>query len=244
MKKNNDAGITIGGIALIIGVSVATIFSSILVVNKMNDNADADYLSTLQTIQAGVTRSENDNADIADKAIDITDDEIIVDADDSKKYIVVIDGESYISSEYVDSAKSLDIDDDNANTLALDKDNVITIDGVDYIHIDTENSVVREEFTPQNGYIGLNYVDIDVDGNVVYHINRGDTLSEISGKVGYSVDSIANENDINNPNLIYEGSSIRIPVNDTIKNNIKDNKSSDEESSTESKDDVDKTTEE
>jgi len=224
MKKSNDTGITVGGVALIIGVGIATVFSSILVVNKMNDNADSAYISTLQTIQAGRNHANNDSAD-SDKDI-VVDDKIVVDVEDSKKHIVIIDGESYISSDYVNDVSSSDVDSDNTNTLALDTTKIVTIDGVDYIHIDTDKSVVSEEFTIQNGYIGLNYVDIDVDGSVVYHINKGDTLSEISGKVGYSVDSIADENSIENPNLIYEGSSLRIPMNDTIKNSIKDSKSS------------------
>lgn len=46
---------------------------------------------------------------------------------------------------------------------------------------------------------------------VAYKVKKGDTLSEISGKVGASVRSIANLNEIENVNLIYAGESLRIP---------------------------------
>lgn len=46
---------------------------------------------------------------------------------------------------------------------------------------------------------------------VVYQVNKGDTLSKISGEVGASVDSIAHLNEIDNVNLIYAGESLRIP---------------------------------
>lgn len=45
----------------------------------------------------------------------------------------------------------------------------------------------------------------------VYQVEKGDTLSEVSGKVGASVNSIAHLNEIDNVNLIYEGESLRIP---------------------------------
>ena len=244
MKKENNAGITIGGIALVIGVAVATVFSSVLVVNKMNNNANDAYLSTLQTIQMGKASVQEDSS--SDTKTDIVvDDKVTVDAEDSKKHIVIIDGESYISSEYVDEVNASDVDSDNTNTLALDSSKVVTVDGVDYIHIDTDNSIVGDDITTENGYIGLNYVDIDVDGSVVYHINKGDTLSEISGKLGYSVDSIADENEIRNPNLIYEGSSLRVPMNDTIKHSVKDSKTSDSDTNKTSKENTtEETTEE
>lgn len=45
----------------------------------------------------------------------------------------------------------------------------------------------------------------------VYQVKKGDTLSQISGEVGASVNSIANLNEIENVHLIYEGESLRIP---------------------------------
>lgn len=45
----------------------------------------------------------------------------------------------------------------------------------------------------------------------VYDIKRGDTLSKISGEVLYSVDALAAYNHIRNVNLIYAGSTLRVP---------------------------------
>lgn len=45
----------------------------------------------------------------------------------------------------------------------------------------------------------------------VYHIKKGDTLSEISDKVSHSVDELAKYNKIDDVNLIYAGSALRIP---------------------------------
>ena len=45
----------------------------------------------------------------------------------------------------------------------------------------------------------------------VYHIQKGDTLSGISDKVCYSVDELAKYNKISDVNLIYAGSSLRVP---------------------------------
>lgn len=47
---------------------------------------------------------------------------------------------------------------------------------------------------------------------VVYIVQRGDTLCEISAAYGVSVDAIANENQIRDVNLIYTGSALVIPA--------------------------------
>jgi LysM repeat protein len=52
------------------------------------------------------------------------------------------------------------------------------------------------------------------DGTMVYMIQPGDTLSSISATLGYSVDELANFNQIRNVNLIYANSALRIPKND------------------------------
>lgn len=63
-------------------------------------------------------------------------------------------------------------------------------------------------------------LDYDVDeklltvadnGDIIYKIQKGDTLSYISSVFGYSVDELAEYNQIKNVNLIYSNSSIRIP---------------------------------
>jgi LysM repeat protein len=51
----------------------------------------------------------------------------------------------------------------------------------------------------------------DMDGTSVYLIQPGDTLSQISAAFGYSVDKLANLNEIRNVNLIYANSALQIP---------------------------------
>lgn len=46
----------------------------------------------------------------------------------------------------------------------------------------------------------------------IYIVKRGDTLSVISGKVGYSVDELAEYNQIANVHRIYVGQAIRVPM--------------------------------
>lgn len=60
---------------------------------------------------------------------------------------------------------------------------------------------------------GLSYnnVRVDTNGDLIYIIQKNDTLSKISAGFGYSVDELATYNKIKNVNLIYTGSSIRIP---------------------------------
>lgn len=54
-------------------------------------------------------------------------------------------------------------------------------------------------------------VSVSEDGDIIYSIQKGDTLCEISDKFGYSVDEIAEYNQIRNVDLIYADSSLRIP---------------------------------
>ena len=49
-------------------------------------------------------------------------------------------------------------------------------------------------------------------GHIIYHIKWGDTLTQIAKKFGVSIQSIVDENDIKNPNLIYAGSYLRICI--------------------------------
>ena len=45
----------------------------------------------------------------------------------------------------------------------------------------------------------------------VYVIQEGDTLSYISGQLGYAVDELASYNNIEDKNLIYSNSALRLP---------------------------------
>ena len=63
-------------------------------------------------------------------------------------------------------------------------------------------------------YAGVANMRFLPDENVwVYDVHRGDTLSKISRITNYSVDQLANINQIRRVNLIYTGSSLRGPNN-------------------------------
>ncbi len=52
-----------------------------------------------------------------------------------------------------------------------------------------------------------------IAGHVLYLIKWGDTLTSIANKFGVTIQSIVDENNIENPNLIYAGSILRICTN-------------------------------
>lgn len=51
---------------------------------------------------------------------------------------------------------------------------------------------------------------------VKYTVRRGDTLSKIANRYGITVNEIVTLNNIPNPNLIYVGQQLRIPLNNSI----------------------------
>lgn len=59
--------------------------------------------------------------------------------------------------------------------------------------------------------VDTSHVVKDSDGTLVYMIQPGDILTKISAAFGYSVDELANYNQIRNVNLIYANSALRIP---------------------------------
>lgn len=59
--------------------------------------------------------------------------------------------------------------------------------------------------------LNKNNVTTDVDGVRIYIIQPGDTLCQLSAAFGYSVDELANYNQIRDVNLIYSNSALRIP---------------------------------
>lgn len=70
-------------------------------------------------------------------------------------------------------------------------------------------------------YIGTEFVVVDPEGNMVYLVQKGDTLSELSGILGYSVDELAEYNQIRDVNLIYVAESLRIPASPDLVENVK-----------------------
>lgn len=76
------------------------------------------------------------------------------------------------------------------------------------------NAISPESVVQKMG-VDTSLVQQDADGTYVYIIQEGDTLSRLSAVFGYSVDEIANFNEIRNVNLIYDGSALRIPNDST-----------------------------
>lgn len=80
---------------------------------------------------------------------------------------------------------------------------------------ETPAVVVPSELSPETVAeqmgVDVAYIKQDADGTYVYLIQPGDTLSRLSAVFGYSVDALANFNEIRNVNLIYDGSALRIP---------------------------------
>ena len=76
---------------------------------------------------------------------------------------------------------------------------------------DTDNNVDVDN-VDDIPYTGAEYVTIDVDGNMVYLVQKNDTLTKVSNLTGYSIQELAEYNHIENVNLIYIGQSIKIPA--------------------------------
>lgn len=86
---------------------------------------------------------------------------------------------------------------------------------------DTEVSADDSEAVTYPYYIGTEFVVVDPDGNMMYIVKKGDTLSAVSGIVGYSVDELAEYNHIKNVNLIYIDESIRIPADKDLVESVR-----------------------
>ena len=65
--------------------------------------------------------------------------------------------------------------------------------------------------TAEEGDNSVSRIVVQPDGSRVYHVQVGDTLSLVSHHVGYSVDELAKLNQIQDVNLIYAGSVLRLP---------------------------------
>ena len=68
---------------------------------------------------------------------------------------------------------------------------------------------LKEEFIRNN--LDINDLKFNSNVQMIYIIRKDDTLTYLSRLFGYSVDKIANLNEIRDINLIYEGSSLQIP---------------------------------
>lgn len=217
-KKSSKVSTMCCGIAGVILVAGLTGFSVNAVLDKINDNADKAYaeaLSNVQNAKLAEWQAEQDRlaaleeSEIVIQPITITDYTV----DD----IIMIDGQMYVISS--NTSSSPDIEDSNdtstdESTESVDSSEIIENDSESPNEESSNDTQTPVEVDPVDDvpYIGAEYVTIDIDGNMVYHVNEGDTLTKISNLTGYSVQEIAEYNCIENVNLIYTGQSIRIPA--------------------------------
>lgn len=188
MKKSSKKNvITVClGTALILGVSGLTIFSSAMLVNKLNADADMQYVAAVNDTYAKILETkpeyrDNDNDDVVND-VPSEDGTFLVDQ--------LSDTESPLENESVKTS-------------------------------DTEVSADDSEAVTYPYYIGTEFVVVDPEGNMVYVVKKGDTLSAVSRMVGYSVDELAEYNHIKNVNLIYVDESLRIPADEDLVESVK-----------------------
>ena len=186
-KSSNKNVITVClGTALILGVSGLTIFSSAMLVNKLNADADMQYVAAVNDTYAKILETkpeyrDNDNDDVVND-VPSKDGTFLVDQ--------LSDTESPLENESVKTS-------------------------------DTEVSADDSEAVTYPYYIGTEFVVVDPEGNMVYVVKKGDTLSAVSRMVGYSVDELAEYNHIKNVNLIYVDESLRIPADEDLVESVK-----------------------
>ena len=184
-KSSNKNVITVClGTALILGVSGLTIFSSAMLVNKLNADADMQYVAAVNDTYAKILETkpeyrDNDNDDVVND-VPSEDGTFLVDQ--------LSDTESPLENESVKTS-------------------------------DTEVSADDSEAVTYP--IGTEFVVVDPEGNMVYVVKKGDTLSAVSRMVGYSVDELAEYNHIKNVNLIYVDESLRIPADEDLVESVK-----------------------
>lgn len=188
MKKSSKKNvITVClGTVLILGVSGLTIFSSAMLVNRLNADADMQYVAAVNDTYAKVLETkpeyrDNDNDDVVSD-VPSEDGTFLVDQ--------LSDTESPLENESVKTS-------------------------------DTEVSADDSEAVTYPYYIGTEFVVVDPEGNMVYVVKKGDTLSAVSRMVGYSVDELAEYNHIKNVNLIYVDESLRIPADEDLVESVK-----------------------
>ena len=188
MKKSSKKNVITAclGTALILGVSGLTIFSSAMLVNRLNADADMQYVAAVNDTYAKILETkpeyrDNDNDDVVND-VPSKDGTFLVDQ--------LSDTESPLENESVKTS-------------------------------DTEVSADDSEAVTYPYYIGTEFVVVDPEGNMVYVVKKGDTLSAVSRMVGYSVDELAEYNHIKDVNLIYVDESLCIPADEDLVESVK-----------------------
>ena len=143
---------------------------------------------------------------------------------------------SYANSMYTSDTDTLNIELDDSLyngllSLSLSSDNqdssdidnlYVFINGKEYPVIENGNgqlvaqNVIPDESLNTTADIPLtdtvsSRYSVDADGNKVYHIIWGDTLSELAVEFGNSVDELAVYNHIPDPDLIYAEDDLYLP---------------------------------
>lgn len=183
MKKTSNKSLfaTVLSVALIAGVTGLTVFSSVSLINRLNADADMQYVAAVSEAKASLSETM-----LNDRGND--NDELAVDEPST-------DG-TFLVDQSVDDISSTEDTSVQAS--------------------DTEVSADDSEAVTYPYYIGTEFVVVDPEGNMIYFVKKGDTLSAISGIVGYSVDELAEYNHIKNVNLIYINESLRIPAEEDL----------------------------
>lgn len=199
-SSKSNAPIVCFGVASLIGVAFLTFIATKAVVNKINDNANIAYAESYNRYQASLQKQSE--VEEQSSLRDIT--------NYTSNDLVQIDDEWYICLDLVsDDGKT---EKGDAVPITVDLNDTISIGDSDYVHILSLDSMATANSGNEVPYFGSEYVVVDIDGNMVYLVNKGDTLSDVSGKVGYSVQELAAFNGIDDVNLIYTGQTLRVPA--------------------------------
>lgn len=209
MKDSTIHGIGIVSCTLIAGLCI---FGGRSYVNHLNENADYSIESTRLAISSMADSQ-------SDKSVVIPND--VADKDVPER--IIVDGVEYL---YVDEKSS--IDSELLSKLNDDDTILIVYRGAVYVTSDTYTKYVQESPSEDSSakadktaegdnkkQTNNEYIVLDVDGNQIYLVKKGDTLTDVSARISYSVDEIAEYNHIKDVNLIYAGETLRVPVSAT-----------------------------
>ena len=186
---------------MIVGVTAVTFIASDAIIKKANENADYAFVQAMSARQTDGTSAINpsDCACTQTNPSETT----VPQPTESSGGVQQYDGQYYVDSRTV-------VPDDNGETATCPDGSIIhigapvEINGVLYYPISFED---YSRLCPT----GDNYEVSSITPDRIYLVQKGDTLSKISGMVSFSVDELAEYNHIKNVDLIYEGEALRIP---------------------------------
>ena len=207
-KSKTKAPIIVAGIAAIVCSTVLTGIGTYNVINKANRDADFAYAQTVDQYRrmlADKQKTESEDSKSDSSVVTSTGETVVTTytSDD----LIQIEGEWYVLSDLLDDDKNQG----NGIPIRVDVNTTVSVNESQYAHIlnqEDVEAIVKDEIP----FYGNEYVVVDIDGSMVYLVKKGDTLSTVSGLIGYSVQELAEHNLIKNVNLIYEGQTLRVPA--------------------------------